>query len=554
MKENYSNYSSSGITKRWSAAIYCRLSSDDGSENESNSIINQRDMILQYVNEDTNIKIIDSYIDDGYTGTNFNRPEFVRMYKDIKNRKINMIIVKDLSRFGRNYIEVGKYFEEIFPMYNIRFISINDNIDSFKDPASLSSIVVPFKNLINDQYAKDISKKVRSAYKTLAENGKYAGGTTPYGYKKNPLDKHQLVIDKDEALVVKKIFTLAKEGNGALKIVQYLITNNILSRKEKQRRLKHNISLVDNSKNVFNWGSTQIQRTLNNEMYLGHLIFGKSTTISYKNKKQIWNTKDKIIKVENTHEPIISQELFYEVQKIIKDRKKNSRKRVKDEISIYKGKLKCMHCGKQMHKRKDTRVHKNTMYYSCVSNVILKTNCNAHSINSIKLDKVVIESIIMFAKLVMDVDKTINSHKKSNYLTDLKQEYETIKRCNEIKIDELKAEKRKIYEAFKLKKIERNIFEDKMKTIEESSIALNLEIEKGFSLLNIEVKKQKKHDSWIEHFRRNKKVKSLSKELLDELIEMIYIDNRGNVNIEFKYRDEYEHALKEFNMINGVFN
>ena len=168
----------------WKVGIYLRLSSDDGDNAESNSITNQKNLINLFLKKEKDLKIYDYYIDDGFTGTDFNRPDFQRLLNDIKEGKINTVIVKDLSRFGRNYIEVGNYIEQVFPSYNVRFIAINDNVDSYKDPKSINNIIVPFKNLMNDEYARDISNKVRSVLNTKKANGEFIGSVAPYGYKK----------------------------------------------------------------------------------------------------------------------------------------------------------------------------------------------------------------------------------------------------------------------------------------------------------------------------------------------------------------------------------
>ena len=188
----------------WKVGVYCRLSSEDGDNAESDSIGNQRQIIQDFLKKEDNVVIVDYYSDDGYSGTTFNRPEFKRLFNALTNGDINTIIVKDLSRFGRNYIEVGNYIEQIFPLYNIRFIAINDNIDSYKDPKSTSSVIVPFKNLMNDEYARDISQKVRSVLDSKKANGQFIGSYAPYGYLRNPKDKYKFIVDKEAEKVVKK--------------------------------------------------------------------------------------------------------------------------------------------------------------------------------------------------------------------------------------------------------------------------------------------------------------------------------------------------------------
>ena len=188
----------------WKVGVYCRLSSEDGDNAESDSIGNQRQIIQDFLKNEDNVVIVDYYSDDGYSGTTFNRPEFKRLFNALTNGDINTIIVKDLSRFGRNYIEVGNYIEQIFPLYNIRFIAINDNIDSYKDPKSINNIIVPFKNLMNDEYARDISQKVRSVLLNKSKNGEWVGGTCPYGYKKILIIFINLLLMKKKHLLLEK--------------------------------------------------------------------------------------------------------------------------------------------------------------------------------------------------------------------------------------------------------------------------------------------------------------------------------------------------------------
>ena len=194
--------------KKYKVAGYIRLSKEDRIKDESNSVANQKAIINSYIKKNEDLELVDFYIDDGYSGTTFDRPGFKRMIRDITENKVNTIIVKDLSRFGRNHIESDNYLENILPGYNVRFTSIIDEIDSLKNPKSVSSIAVPLKNLMNDQYARDISEKVRSTLKIKQLNGEFIGVTAPYGYLKNPKDKHKFIIDKEASYIVKKIRTM----------------------------------------------------------------------------------------------------------------------------------------------------------------------------------------------------------------------------------------------------------------------------------------------------------------------------------------------------------
>ena len=241
------------VVRKGFVGIYTRRSFDDLDDLESNTIVNQKNMIIEFLNNLPNVIVVEYYVDDGYSGTNFNRPGFQDMMNDIKNGRINAIVVKDLSRLGRNYIELGKYIEEIFPLYDLRIIAINDNIDSHLNPESVNSLMVPIKNLMNENYAQDISKKVSSAYQTMAKKGLFSSGTTPYGYTFDPNDKHHLIIDESEAIIVRKIFDMALNGDGKIAICKHLNNEGILCRKELQRRKKYNLSLnaFDDEVNIF---------------------------------------------------------------------------------------------------------------------------------------------------------------------------------------------------------------------------------------------------------------------------------------------------------------
>ena len=537
------NYKLIKNEQRWKAGIYCRLSSDDGDNAESDSIRNQRELILQFLKKETNISIIDYYIDDGISGTTFNRTDFKRMMKDVVNEKINTIIVKDLSRFGRNYIEVGRYLEQAFPLYNVRFIAINDNIDSYKDPKSINNVIVPFKNLMNDEYARDISNKVKSVYRTKALNGEFVGGTTPYGYKKNPDNKYQLIIDEDEAPNVKLIFQKYLNGEGTLKICKYLNNNKILCRKEIQRRKKRNISLNPNADKIYyNWSKSTIGKILTNETYIGNVVQNRTTSVSYKNHTIIYRPKEEWIVVKDTHEPIIDKNDFEKVQEILKSR--NYERKPTTNLSIYYGKLKCADCGKGMCKMEDHREGRTYSNYYCRNYKTTSEHCSPHKIRTVDLNHLVLKTILMQVKLVLDVEKAITKLKNNGMEYELKQNYNynINKLLNDI--EKLKKLKKKAYEDWKLNNITKEEYQTYAKDYEERIQNCNNEINALKNVFNESVKELKKDNYWIEHFRRNKKIKSLTREVINELIDTIYVHEGGNITIKFKYQDEYKHALE----------
>lgn len=527
---------------KWLLGAYCRRSFDDCDDNESNTIKNQKLLIDDKIKETSNIEIYDYYLDDGYTGTNFDRPSFKKMMNDVKNGKINGIIFKDLSRLGRNHKMTGKYIEEIFPIYNLRIISINDNVDSFLDFESINNLIIPIKNLMNEGYSRDISKKVASAYKMMAESGQYVSGIPPYGYMIDPNAKHHLIINEEEAKIVRKIYEMALSGSGRIKICKYLNDNGVLCRKELQRRKKYNLSLnpfeVDS---LSFWGTTQVGRILTSETYIGNLAQLKTTRMTFGVNKYIVKDEDDWIKFENTHEAIIDKKIFYRVQEIIKKNDKGSGKCY--NYSIFNGILKCSDCGRAMLKQEDNRKHFKISNYYCSTYLRASKFCSSHKIKTDELELLVKAAIHFQVKLVIELDRSIKKLFFKNDKDTLETEYNNNVKLCEIKITNLKERKRDCYKEWKFDKIEKSEF---MKLSEEidKEISRNLEkIELYTTTYRETIKRLRKDEYWINHYKRNKNIKKLNKTVIKELIDVILINADGKVDIKFKYQDEYDDLL-----------
>ncbi|MBR3660872.1 MAG: recombinase family protein, partial [Bacilli bacterium] len=431
--------SKNSTVANWLVGIYTRRSFDDNEDKESNTITNQKEMINSFISKENNMTIVDYYVDDGYTGTTFDRPGFQEMMKDISDGRINTIIVKDLSRLGRNSLEVGKYIEEIFPIYNIRIIAINDNVDSFKRPESINDLMVPIKNLINESYARDISKKVSSAYYTMASNGKYVAGTSPYGYTFDENDKHHLVVDPDEVEIVRLIFNMALKGDGRVKITKYLNDHNILCRKEIQRRKKYKLSLNPLEETIkYKWSTSTIGRMLISEIYIGNLTQLKTKRESFKNHKVINVAKEDWVRFEKTHEPIITKVDFDKIQGLIKVNAKRLSNTGERTYSIYNGVLKCADCGRAMYKQEDKRGNRQLSNYFCNTYLyISKTSCSSHKIKTEDLNDIVLESIQLQVKLVIELDRSLKRLFFKNNRETVESEYKNNTRIAEIKINNL---------------------------------------------------------------------------------------------------------------------
>jgi len=415
------------INTIYNVGIYIRLSrEDDDKQMTSESIINQKSLLLQYVKEN-NLRVYDIYIDDGYSGTNFNRPDFNRLLNDIELGKINMVITKDMSRLGRDYIGTGNLIEKYFPEHNVRYIAVTDNIDTFLD--SSNNDIAPFKAIMNDMYAKDISKKIKSSLKAKQKEGKFVGGRTPFGYNQDPNDKNHLVINEEQALVVKRIFDMCLEGLSFFKIAKQLTNEGVKTPAQYYSfEWKSNYNLKYGE-----WHSKTIRDILTNQMYIGDMVQNRRSKVNYKVKKVIRNNPKDYIIVENTHDPIIDKETFYEVQKRIP---KNVGRNEKKENHLLDGLLYCGDCGHristQARRKKDNRCYTICNYYRTYMKQKL---CTVHSNNYDELEKIIINSLTdMCLKYLnkdriernilsdLDEDDKVNNKKEFEILTkDIKQ-------------------------------------------------------------------------------------------------------------------------------------
>ncbi len=372
----------------YKAAAYLRLSKEEyNNEKESNSIINQRQIIDNYLKEHKEYKLVDYYVDDGYSGTNFDRPEFQRMLEDIKNKKIDVIIIKDLSRLGRNYIETGNFVEVVFPAMGVSVISVDENyeMDSLD---YYGSDYVPLRNLFNDMYAKDISKKVRSSLIVKKHNGEFVGKLAPYGYIKDPKDKHKFLIDKNVSHIIKKIFDMILDGKSRKEVADFLNQNDILTPSEYL-----NINTDKDVTVMKKWNSEMVNSILRNENYTGTLFQGKKRKLNYRVNKKINIDKENWIVTENHHEAIINKEKFDKVQDIL-DRQTKVNK--DGSIDILSGFLKCKCCGSNMLKRSS----KGKVYYYC-SNYYRKKSCE----NNKSLSRSILDELIKKELKITDITR-----------------------------------------------------------------------------------------------------------------------------------------------------
>ena len=501
---------------KYNCALYCRLSKDDDLQGESNSITNQKEILTQYTKEN-NLNIYDVYIDDGYSGTNFERPDFKRMIQDIKDKKVNMVIVKDSSRLGRDYIGFGEYVEKIFPENQVRLVSILDNYDSAIDNGVADTL--PFRAVINDLYAKDISKKVKVSKHKNAVNGLFNGNRTPYGYKRSENDRHKLVIDEECAKNVRRIFDLYLEGT-ALNQIAYTFNDEHIPTPSQISGTGRNVCTI--------WKPSSIKHILKNEVYIGNMVQEKCKRINYKLKKRIKNDKNDWIRVENTHEPIIDKEKFYAVQDILASK---SETRVKSRNLLLKGLVVCSDCGKKMG---ITTHSSDTVYMRCHTYAILPKQrlCTPHNINYQKLENAVIKEIQNICKKYLD-------KKKMKQIIDIK--YEELEKSQEISkqksllaksIEVLDFQIEKLYED-KLNGIINNtdfsrMYDKKVKEREENQNKLKELNEIKFEKQTIDY--EKVMNDFLEK-------DNITAYMLNSLIEKIEVDNNKQATIYYKFSD-----------------
>ena len=365
-------------------ALYCRLSRDDGTESESNSIGNQKKLLSQKAKE---MGLTDTkyYVDDGYTGTNFNRPGFQQLIDDIEIRLVSAVMVKDLSRLGRDYVSVGNYTDSYFPEHNIRFIAVNDAIDSDEG----ESEIAPFKNILNEMYARDISKKIRSSHRLRGSMGEPLS-QPPYGYMKSSENKKKWIIDPEAATVVKSIFKMCLDGKGNETIARELQENKVLIPMAYWRSKGLNRGGKKTQTNPYKWCKTTIQKILSQQEYCGDIINFKTYSKSFKNKRRIENSKENWAVFKDVNEPIIDRETFETVQKFISKTKRRAPKKENGERSIFNGLIYCGDCHSKMRYHTSTS-NKEIHYFTCSDNKVdYRGNCpRRHYVRADALEEVV---------------------------------------------------------------------------------------------------------------------------------------------------------------------
>lgn len=526
--------------QHYKAALYCRLSVDDGNFGESVSIETQKILLEQYC-KDHKITDYKFYCDDGCSGTNFDRPSFKKMLSDIDEGKINLVIVKDLSRFGRNYVEAGMYVQR-FTDSNIRFIAADDNYDSL---VNSDDLLFPIKNVVNEMYARDVSKKTKAAKKAKARDGQFIGSKAPFGYKIDPNDRHHLIVDEPAAQVVKRIFRLASEGVGYNKMAKIFREEKVLTPIAYFNLNNPDYFKSDYWRKEFDWHVTSIRAILNNEVYLGKLVYGKQRNKSMKSKEKVRNPKEDWIVVENCHEPIITQELWDTVHKILNAKHRPAKA---GEVQMFAGLLYCSDCGHCLTYSQKQR--KDGSYHGAYSCWMYKTHgkeyCASHYITFDTIYELVLidiqRNLFQYRKNT-DKFKSILSRK---YQSDSQKQAEQItleyeqkqKRCEEL--DKIIS---RLYEDNVLGRIGDERYESMSQSYELEQV----EIKKALPILKSKIDELKRQsdcaDNFINVIKKYTIIDKLDAAILNELIDKIVVhhkeqaeDGRTFQQIEIYYR------------------
>ena len=521
----------------WKAGLYLRLSKeDDVSKDESDSISSQRELLLSFIKKDPKIDIYNIYVDDGYSGTTFDRPNFQRMWEDIKNGRINCVVVKDLSRFGRNTIETSNYIEVIFPMLKVRFISLTDQIDSYLNPQSINGLLVPFKNIMNDEYARDISVKVKSAQNTYRNKGLFIGSFPSYGYIKDPNDKHKLIIDEEASAVVKQIFQMYLSGMGFLTIAKKLTNDRVKSPFEYKVQKGYNYQTPVAKNKYHIWRDTTIQRILTNQMYVGDMVQGTRSVINYRNHKIKPKSKEEWVIVRNTHEAIISREDFDKVQNMLQSNKKDYIKPFR--TYVLGGLVKCGDCGAVLETALcSSKNLKNKYYFRCPTYMLSKgLICSKHTIRNDYLEATVFQIIKKYIELSVDIESILKKIK----LNTIQKECQNQNAKLDFEIKKLKDKMSLLYIKFKNNELSENDY-----IIQKESVLEEIrKIENQIISLSSSIKNDKfPHTNFINSLAKYKGMNGLTKEMANELIKEILIFNKNEVEIKLNFDDEFANVI-----------
>jgi len=532
----------------WKIALYIRLSREDGND-ESLSVGNQRKILLEYVQQtfEEEYIVVDMYIDDGKTGTDVNRPDFMRMEQDIRARKVNCVIVKSLARAFRNLGDQQKYLEEFFPLHGVRFINIGSPlIDTYK--STKMGLEVPIHGMFNEQFAASTSEEVRKTFNTKRREGEFIGAFAPYGYKKHPDNKNCLIIDENAAPIIKDIFNWflygmersGDENSGSMSangIAKELNERGVPcpSAYKKQQGFKY-----QNPHNRFKecyWQGTTVSRILRDRMYTGCMVQGKFRVISYKIHKQIRTPEDEWFIVENTHEAIIDQTMFDEVQRRLERDTRTAPG--KKELHLFSGFVRCADCGRSLHRK----TSKNFVYYFCRTPQLSENACTKRTIREDVLEKAVLQALQVQLALVDDLALVIDRINKSPRINNQSNRLSAMLKHHEEEHAHLTKISDSLYMDWKNGDITKEEYLRMKADVTGRLDELGKAIEKVRDDCNVVAAGITSENPYFLEFQKHRNIQSLKRDMLVDLVDSILLYENGELKIRFNFADQYQRIL-----------
>lgn len=527
-----------GEKKIWSAALYVRLSREDGDKIESDSVANQRTLLQSFVSGESDIRIHDIYIDDGYTGTNFERPSFQRLLCDMKDRTINCVIVKDLSRLGRNYIEVGEYIEKIFPFMDVRFISVGDMLDSVKNPQAMNNLIVPFKNIINDEYCRDISNKIRASLDMKRRQGKFIGSFATYGYCKDPSDHNHLIVDDDAAEVVRDIFDWFIGGMSIIGIAKKLnalgIPNPTAYKRNKGLNYRHSTG----ERNDGLWPDSSVRRILRNQVYTGCLVQGRNKIKSYKIHVAVAVPQSDWIIIAGTHEAIISEETFQKAQRLFQRDMRTSP--ASDHVFLLAGFMKCADCGRAMNRKLISQPYKDYCYYVCSTfKKMQKGACTKHTIRSDRVEQAVLETLKKQIDLAVEMDSLIEQIHQSNQRKKSASPLVKSLAAKQHERDQVEQMKLALYPDWKNGDISKEEYIQLKAGFDRRLSEITSTIQHLKQEMEVAADSIEERNGFLSTFIKHRNLTKLTREVMIELVDAIYVHEGGSLTIRLRFADAF---------------
>ena len=532
--------------KIYHAAIYVRLSKEDGdvagaSKAESNSISNQKELIRDFLKDKEDIVVVSERVDDGYSGSSFERPGFQQMLEDIRRGAVDCVIVKDLSRFGREYIDTGRYIERLFPALGVRFIAVNDHYDSLRGDGQGDEILVPFKNLINDAYCRDISVKIRSHLEVKRRNGEFIGAFAPYGYQKDGEDRHRLVVDAYAAGVVRDIFRMKLHGMSQDAIAGKLNRDGILSPMEYKNSRGINFRTAFRVKAASGWSPVAVRRILENEVYIGNLVQGRQSTPNHKVKKSIRKDKGDWVRVEKNHEPVVSERDFAVVQKLLGMDTRTAPDR--EGVYLLSGIAVCGDCGAPMVRKVSSVNGKRYCYYIC-SGHKAGGSCGPHRIPVQALEDAVFVLLKRHIGCILDLERGL--------------EYAGTVPFRDLDVRKLEERREKLLgEAERCRELRMMLYEDMKDGVitKEDYVELHAayeargkEAQEAAGKAEREIRAVLEGDEdkyrWISYFKEYRDIGELTRNVVVALISEVRVYDRENIEVVFDFADQYRQALE----------